>query len=101
MNALASHIHAHAEVASQVELYALADQVAAMIAPGAVAYAAGSKAVTHRSGRRLYRAGAAETLAFHRQTIADANTGPQLLEATRRIASQLHRAIAITFPENN
>ncbi len=97
MNALATAIHAEM---SQVELYALRDLIDALISPGHVAYAFGPGGrVIHRSGRRLDRAAAEETLAIHRATAkAEDLFGPDLAKAARGIAVHLHQAIALTFP---
>lgn len=104
MNALAPIIQAEM---TQVELYALRDQLDAIISAGAtpmsgpscLQYGAGSNAVTHKSGRRLYRHVALETLSFHRATPLDPHASPALSVAAKALAKQLADAITRTFDE--
>lgn len=96
MNAL-SPILPHATL-SQVQLYALRDQIDALIDKDRVAYASGNRCVTHRSGRRIYRHEAEETLAFHRQAICSAHSSIGLKAAATRIARHLADAMELAWP---
>lgn len=103
MNALAPIIQAEM---TQVELYARRDQIDAIISggpdpmrgPSCLQYGAGSNAVTHKSGRRLYRHVALETLSFHRATPSDPHASPALIVAAKALAKHLADAIALSFP---
>lgn len=103
MNALAPIIAAEM---TQVELFALRDQLDAIISAGAtpmsgpscLQYGAGSNAVTHKSGRRLYRHVALETLSYHRATPSDPHASPALIVAANALAKHLAAAMALSFP---
>lgn len=100
MNALTTFPAVDVEGLTQVELYALRDQIDAIIAADGLAYAtSGPTSVRHRSGRRIYRHEAVQTLAFHRAIEASDRATPRLVEAARRVARDLEDAIRISFPE--
>jgi hypothetical protein len=100
VNALANFPRLDIEGLTQTELFALCDQLHAVIQSEGIAYAtSGPTHVRHRSSRRLYRHEAAETLAFHHLTLAEAKASPRLITATRRIAADLERAMRESFPE--
>lgn len=103
MNALTPIIQAEM---TQVELYARRDQLDALISagqdpmrgPSCLQYGVGGNAVTHKSGRRLYRHVALETLSFHRATPLDPHASPALVVAAKALAKHLADAMALSFP---
>lgn len=98
MNALATLPALHIEDMADVHLVALMDQIYALVHHGDPGYStSGPGHIRHRSGRRMGRTEAAETLSFHHMTLAEAKASERLITATRRIAADLERAMRESF----